>query len=510
MNYPRLLKNMALSTLALAVSMAVSFFLYPFLIRHLGEARYGVWALLGSITGYLGLLDFGFGLAVTKYVAEYEGGGDRDRVRAVLRGGARLYFYSSLGVAAAAAALYGGFPRLFPHLEAGLGGEARLVLLVVGADLVFSFWFLTVRAGLEGLQRFDVTSLLNALSTVLRAIALAALVEAGLGLVALALAALVINRAADLLAWWRLRRELGPGRGASGPEGAGLPGGQLFSYGIYVFIDQVAGRIFYYTDNLVIAVMIGPAAITHYAMAFLLVEVVRNFTHKAMSVMMPAVSELAAEGEAARPKLARLFESGSRLAGIFSLPPLLALMVTGKSFMAAWLGPGYDDAYWCLVVMAAPQLWILSQSLGLRIIYGMARHQRYAWYSLTVSLLNLGLSVALAGPLGILGVALGTSAPIFLGRVYMNDYFRRLLGMKMGPYYWRVWRRLLPAGILWSGALWGWFQVAPPRGLAMHLLVYAVFFVGFEAAGLAWMLGPEERAMMRSLWVSFRKGGGDA
>src|SRR5215813_6082742 len=53
------------------ISGAVSFFLSPFIVRHLGNSAYGVWVLLVAMTGYLGFLDLGIRGAVTRYVAKY-------------------------------------------------------------------------------------------------------------------------------------------------------------------------------------------------------------------------------------------------------------------------------------------------------------------------------------------------------------------------------------------------------------------------------------------------------
>ena len=43
------------------------------MVHHLGNTEYGMWTLLGSIVGYLGLLDFGVRGAVTWYVARLVG-----------------------------------------------------------------------------------------------------------------------------------------------------------------------------------------------------------------------------------------------------------------------------------------------------------------------------------------------------------------------------------------------------------------------------------------------------
>ncbi|MGD0907564.1 MAG: hypothetical protein ABSA96_08275, partial [Candidatus Acidiferrales bacterium] len=51
--------------------MLIAFFLSPFIVHHLGTSRYGVWVLIVSFTGYLGLLDLGVRGTINYYVARF-------------------------------------------------------------------------------------------------------------------------------------------------------------------------------------------------------------------------------------------------------------------------------------------------------------------------------------------------------------------------------------------------------------------------------------------------------
>src|ERR1700730_16315922 len=68
---PRAARNVLSNWATYLLSGAVSFFLSPFIVRHLGNSAYGVWVLLVSLTGYLGFLDLGIRGAVTRYVAKF-------------------------------------------------------------------------------------------------------------------------------------------------------------------------------------------------------------------------------------------------------------------------------------------------------------------------------------------------------------------------------------------------------------------------------------------------------
>src|SRR5437763_17208998 len=65
---------------AFAAGMAVSFFLAPYLIRGLGDARYGVWCVVESILAYFTLFDLGIAACLVRYVAKFHAGGERDEL----------------------------------------------------------------------------------------------------------------------------------------------------------------------------------------------------------------------------------------------------------------------------------------------------------------------------------------------------------------------------------------------------------------------------------------------
>src|SRR5829696_5355969 len=53
------------------ITLGTGFLLTPFLVHTVGASTYGLWALVGSMTAYGALLDFGIAAAITKYIAEY-------------------------------------------------------------------------------------------------------------------------------------------------------------------------------------------------------------------------------------------------------------------------------------------------------------------------------------------------------------------------------------------------------------------------------------------------------
>ena len=62
--------NSASSILAFLANVAVVFIMSPIIVRQLGNTGYGIWDLILSFCGYLGLLEVGLGPAIIRFVAK--------------------------------------------------------------------------------------------------------------------------------------------------------------------------------------------------------------------------------------------------------------------------------------------------------------------------------------------------------------------------------------------------------------------------------------------------------
>jgi O-antigen/teichoic acid export membrane protein len=67
----QIMRNILSNWGAFAIGAIIQFMMTPFLIRNLGDTQYGIWILIMSFTGFLGLFDFGVIGSVVKYVAEF-------------------------------------------------------------------------------------------------------------------------------------------------------------------------------------------------------------------------------------------------------------------------------------------------------------------------------------------------------------------------------------------------------------------------------------------------------
>src|SRR5205085_7125930 len=92
----QLIRNVGSSWIALGTNVLVGIFLSPFILHRLGDAAFGIWVLIFSITGYYGLFDLGIRSSVVRYVAQARATNDVEYANRVIN--TSLFAYSCIGV----------------------------------------------------------------------------------------------------------------------------------------------------------------------------------------------------------------------------------------------------------------------------------------------------------------------------------------------------------------------------------------------------------------------------
>src|SRR6266851_4384512 len=120
----QIIKNVSSNWMALATNVLVGIFLSPFILHRLGDAAFGIWVLIFSITGYYGLFDLGIRSSVVRYVSKAKASGDLNYASKVIS--TTLFSYTCIGafamVITVLASLY--VDRFF-HIDPAFQSQTR-------------------------------------------------------------------------------------------------------------------------------------------------------------------------------------------------------------------------------------------------------------------------------------------------------------------------------------------------------------------------------------------------
>jgi O-antigen/teichoic acid export membrane protein len=414
----KLVSGSLLRTMALVANGVVAFMLFPFLVHHLGDRQYGFWALAGTFVGYYGMLDFGLTGTVGQYISGAIGRKDDQECNVIFN--AALRIHSLMGVAAlvvtlALAALAPVFLR--SPQDASLFWK---VILLVGLTVTLSFPLNTYQGLLLAGLRFDVVSWLALLTLTLRTTLIIWVVLAGRGLTGIAWAGLLAALPSSLLTLWITHRQFPWMRILAGSAERKTTK-SLFSYSAYLFITDIADRLRFQVDPLVITAFIGLAAVTHYRIASVFADQYMRVMISVVGVFWPLLSQFHAAGEDARIK--KTFFLATKISLCMAIFLCFGLITWGRPMIERWMGPSYTDSYWPLVVLTLAMLLDLCQMPTVSLLFATFKHRVYAFLNLAEGILNLGVSLMLVRQYGILGVALGTLVAAIVIRIVIQPWW---------------------------------------------------------------------------------------
>src|SRR5579863_7770452 len=194
----QIIKNVGSSWFALGVNILVGIFLSPFILHRLGDAAFGVWVLIFSLTGYYGIFDLGIRSSIIRYVSKYTATSDIQEVSGLIN--TALFSYACIGALSFAITVVGCFyvDRIF-HVSAGLQTTSRWLLFVVGTSVALGFPLGLFGGVLEGMQKFYINNWINVISTLLRAALIVFYLSRGYGLLTAALITVGLPLAASFV-----------------------------------------------------------------------------------------------------------------------------------------------------------------------------------------------------------------------------------------------------------------------------------------------------------------------
>ncbi len=335
-----LARNALYNVLGQALPLVVGLAAIPVTLRSLGEARFGLLGLAWAILGYVGVLDLGLGRATTKFVAEYVAAGDTER----LRRAATLAVASQTAMGVIGGAL---FALLGPVLAATVLGvplalrtEARGMLLALSLSVPFVVLSASLRAILEGAQRFDLVNLIRTPTSAAVLIVPAIAAPLGADLLTIVLLLLFVRIASGWATAAVIPRAIPGFRWTLDRRWEALR--PLLGYGGWVSVSNVVSPLLVYLERFLLASLAGVAAVAYYTAPYEAVTRLLILPGGLSGALFPALSAgkggPAADGAGSHE---RLLGRPLRFLLLTLAPLVVLLMVCAGPLLAVWLGPRY-------------------------------------------------------------------------------------------------------------------------------------------------------------------------
>jgi len=402
--------------------MAVVFFLYPFLISYIGAEHYGLYVLLISLSGFLGVLNIGLGEATLRYAAFYYGKRDFTQINNVV--GATLSVYLAMASLAAIVLFSGAdvWVRIFKMTAADQDLAATLLRWTA---LAFWLRFLSGPYGAipQALMRFDLAAQVLVGESILRVIGSIAVILGGYGLLGLIIWNTILS-AFVLFANIAVSKSLLP-KLTVWPRISRKAFQEIFSYGIYAFISQIFGLAWQYGDRMILGILIGTSAVAFYSIPQDLSFRILGLAAAAGMVLMPKFSSIQSE-EAMKD----LFLRSTSILLVVTIILFVPISTLIQDFIRLWVSPDFAEASGWVAVLIATSCLVRGAFLPYESLFkGIGKPQYYLLLIILTSATIIAIDLILIPIYGLAGAGYslcispiwGFASIVFVWRVIFKE-----------------------------------------------------------------------------------------
>lgn len=483
-----------------AVTIVSGLLLTPIIVDALGTEQYGIWAVIGSVLAFIGLLDVGIAPSVIRFSAEQRGRKSPEETSTLASTALGIYFVIFSVAIVITLVLAWALPRVVEIQDRYVhAAQLALVLAMLGFAIRFPLGLFA--SLLAGQQRYDVLNSAGVLSSlVYLGLVGGVLLWRGGGVVTLAVVTLIVTliRLVVPLLW--VRREL-PTLRLRPSLATRAQARELLSFSGRNFMINVASKVVFSTDVIVVGIVLGSLAAGLYGIPAKLFALAFGVGMAVTTLIFPLLAELegAEERERQRDYLLAGLRMGLAVVLLFSLP----LAVLPDRFLAAWLPEGdFGESVAVLAILMVSLLFAQPGYMLTQFLVARGRHGGIAVVRIAAVTVNLILSIALASLVGIWGVAVATLLTEAVASAVVTPLLvRRETGLPIQPLA-RAWLR--PIVLAAVAAL---PTLVAARLLAIDTLleftaVAAVWGLAYAAVFWRWGLDERERDTLQRAFTS--------
>lgn len=415
------------SVVARVVTVLTSLITVRLTVRYLGTERYGLWMTITSVVSMMTFADLGIGNGLLSSISEAHGRDDRESVRKYVSSA----FFVLLGIATVLLGLFAlvhpfvPWPRVFNVASALAVREAGPAVFVFLACFALNMPLDVVQRVQTGYQEGFETNLWNAGGSLigLSCLLVAMHFKGGLPWLLLAMSGGqllgIVGNWSHEFGW--VRPWLLPGWAYCDRAAAR----KILGTGAMFLMIQVCGVFTVAVDNVIITQILGPEAVTQYAVPMRMFMLVRSVASMFVMPLWPAYGEALARGDLKWAKTTVVRSIG------FSLlcfgPAVLGLALFGKTIVHVWVGPQIQPSY---LLLGGAGAWavvdLCGNALGIFLFGANLLKFQVLLYAVG-AILMLPAKVLCAKAFGLAGVIWVTALTAVLATVALAIYVYRVL-----------------------------------------------------------------------------------
>lgn len=403
-----------------AIVSAVYLMTYPVLLKSLGPAAFGLWALLGLPSQYVMLGSFGLSNALIKLLSEDPFSDDKPRATELAGSAAAIFIV--IGAALLAAAFAWRVPIIeWLHVNAILVVDARILLIGMAGVVFLSLLASVYLSVLSGLHRMDLANIVQTFGSALTGVGILVVLKLGGGLVSL----LLVNTASAaivLIVAVLLARCVGEMHWTVTPAIRWRTMRALLGFGMQVYVAALFAMLLEPTIKTVLSRFAGLEDVSNFEIASRVLMQGRSLFVNLIMPLLPVSSLLMSDNKAIR----EVFGRAMRLLWLTAIPLFLGLAAISQPLLKAWFRTPMPACATILSLLAVGWLVNILALPPYIFVQGMNVPRHAMVSSVLQGLLSVAGAIILIPRFGLIGAAYCEVPALTIGALYVFWGFTRL------------------------------------------------------------------------------------
>lgn len=485
------------------VTIVITILLTPYILKNLGQERYGIYNIVFGIMNYLVLLEFGIRGAVARFAAKYIQTNDSESLSSVIS--TSIFFSLIIGPISIGLSVLIGYAALdFFNVSPEYHTQTLILFVASGINLMLSFLCYSLSGVLIGSNRYDLQNLEIIITNLLRAVLIIVFFASGwISLISWAVA-IVFATGAGLVYLFVIAFYIQPGLkiGYKNLKMRNIK--EMLNFGGWNILLQVSGFLTASGNPLIIGRLLGSSMVPFYSIPYMLVTRLQAAVSAMTSTLMPHAASTLNTGDT--NFLAYLLKRGTYTASLLIFPLGGCLLVMCKSLFRVWLPEEYES-YWIIyAILMIAYFGSITQTTSYFVLLGGGNIKWMSIVYVGVAVAIIGLSILFVGvfKMGIIGAAFALVIPRFISTcIFQPLYASSQAKLNILTFLWQSYSMPLLCSLPSIALAYILIKFLPPNNLLVWVVQYLISLLPFGVFALTGVLDVPLRAKIISKTRSF-------
>jgi O-antigen/teichoic acid export membrane protein len=428
----QLKKGALLSYITIILTNGVGLLLTPFMIQKLGDSEYGLYTLIGSLVGYISILDFGLNNSIIRFVAKFKAQNDRKGEENFLATTMIIYSIISLVIVLAGILLYFNLNSFFEKLTVNEIVKAKTMFAILIFNLAITLPGGAFAGICSGYEKFVFPKALNIIKYIVRSLMVFGLLMYGGDSISIVIldtflnifiiiieAYFVLNRLKVNFKLYHFQFKLVK---------------EIFAYSIWIFVFAIVGQFQWKAGQVILGVMSGTTAVAIYGVGIMLGSYYGAFSTAISGVFLPRATQMTFRNSTGKELTTMMIRIG-RISLVILLMILGGFILYGKQFVFLWVGDNYGESWLIALIVMVAYTLPLVQAFANSILEAKNKFAFKAMVYIILIALGTFFGTYLVEEYGSIGIILGTTSGWMLSQIVMNLFYSRVIQIEIRRFF---------------------------------------------------------------------------